>query len=88
MDSHDFQCKNGPPTYQWTINKTFCLYENPFMKIFLNDFIVFSNMDIHFDKLWLCFLKHWEDGISLDCENFTYIVSFGLIIGFIVFEKG
>jgi hypothetical protein len=82
-----FDVKNCPPTYQWTINKTFCLYENSFMKIFLSDFIVFRNMDMHFDKLQLCFLKHWEDGISLDWGNCIYIVSFGLIIGLIIFKE-
>jgi hypothetical protein len=35
-----FGVKNGPPTYQKAITKTFREYLNNFMKIFLDDFIV------------------------------------------------
>jgi hypothetical protein len=35
-----FRVKNGPPTYQKAVTKTFKEYLDNFMKIFLNDFIV------------------------------------------------
>jgi hypothetical protein len=34
----------GPPTYQKAITKTLCEYIDVFMKIFLNDFIIFNDI--------------------------------------------
>jgi hypothetical protein len=42
-----FGVKNGPPTYQRVVTKTFREYLDSFMKIFLDDFIVYSGMDSH-----------------------------------------
>jgi hypothetical protein len=50
-----FGVKNGPPTYQKAITKTFYEYLNNFMKIFLDDFTVYSDMESHLHKLKLCF---------------------------------
>ncbi len=49
--SSSFGLKNGPPTYQCAINKALHEYIDLFMKLFLDDFIVFSTMDMHFNKL-------------------------------------
>jgi hypothetical protein len=46
-----FDVKNGPPTYQYAINKAFHEYIDLFMKLFLDDFIGFSTMNTHFNKL-------------------------------------
>jgi len=50
-----FGLKNGPPTYQRAITKSFCEYIDVFMKIFLDDFIVFSDLSTHLEKLRKCF---------------------------------
>jgi hypothetical protein len=45
-----FGVKNGPPTYQnmfGVITKTFREYLDSFMNIFLDDFIVYNDMDNH-----------------------------------------
>jgi hypothetical protein len=42
-----FGVKNGPPTYYRVVTKTFREYLNSFMKIFLDDFIMYSDMDNH-----------------------------------------
>jgi len=57
------------------------------MKFFLDDFIVYSNMETHLDKLWLCFLKCYEFGISFDLKKCVFMVLFGLILGFIVSKE-
>jgi hypothetical protein len=46
-----FGVKNGPPTYHRVVSKTFKDYLDKFMKFFLDDFIVYSDMDTHIDKL-------------------------------------
>jgi hypothetical protein len=46
-----FGVKNGPPIYQRAIIKAFHEYIDVFMKIFLDDFIVFSDLSTHFKKL-------------------------------------
>jgi hypothetical protein len=42
-----FGVKNGPPTYQRAVTKAFYEYINVFMKILLNDFIVFNDLSTH-----------------------------------------
>ncbi len=46
-----FGVKNGPPTYQRDITKTFKKYLDNFMKIFLDDFIMYSDMKIIYKSL-------------------------------------
>ncbi len=83
-----FGIKNGPPTYQRIVNKTFHEYIDSFMKIFLEDFIVFNSMEIHLDKLQLYFLKCHEFGISLNTKKCAFIVFVGFILRLIVFKEG
>jgi hypothetical protein len=52
-----FGVKNGPPTLQKIVNKTFKEYLDQFMKIFLDDFTVYNDMESHLMKLRLCFQK-------------------------------
>ncbi len=42
-----FGVKNGPPTYQKVVTKTFRECLDNFMKIFLDDFTVYSDMENH-----------------------------------------
>jgi hypothetical protein len=42
-----FGMKNGPPTFQRTMTKAFRKYFDNVMKIFLDNFIVYSDMEIH-----------------------------------------
>jgi hypothetical protein len=46
-----FGVKNGPPTYQKVVTKAFREYLDIFMKIFLDDFIVYSDMESHLHNL-------------------------------------
>jgi len=50
-----FVIKNGPPTYQKIVTKTFKEYLDNFMKIFVNDFTMYSDMESYLQKLRLCF---------------------------------
>jgi hypothetical protein len=51
-----FGVKNGPPTYQKTLTKTFREYMEIFMKIFQDDFMVYSDME-SFAKAHIMFSK-------------------------------
>jgi hypothetical protein len=42
-----FGVKNGQPTYQRVVTKAFHEYIDVFMKIFLNDFTIFSDFSTH-----------------------------------------
>jgi hypothetical protein len=83
-----FGVKNGPPTYQRAVTKAFCEYIDVFMKIFLDDFIVFNDLSTHFEKLKKCFLKCREFGISLTPNKCAFIVFSRTILGFIVSKEG
>ena len=46
-----FGLKNAPPTYQRIVNQIFKDYLNDFMKLFLDDFSVYSDVATHLPKL-------------------------------------
>jgi len=52
-----FGVKNGPPTFQRAISKAFKEYLDQFMKIFLDDFTICSDMENCLMKFKLCFQK-------------------------------
>ncbi len=83
-----FGVKNGPPTYQRVVTKTFKEYLDNFMKIFLNDFIVYSDMESHLQKLRLCFQKCRKYGISLNLEKCAFMLFSRMILGFIISKEG
>ncbi len=57
------------------------------MKIFLNDFMVYSDMENHL-QIRLCFQKCKEYGISLNPDKCAFMVFSGMIFGFIVSKEG
>jgi hypothetical protein len=82
-----FGLKNVPPTYQWVVNTTFKGYLGVFMKLFLDDISVFSDLNTHLTKLQLCFDKCKEFGISLNLEKLMFFVHLGIILGYVVFRE-
>jgi len=83
-----FGVKNGPSTFQKIVSTTFKKYLNRFMKIFLDDFIVYNDLKGQLLKLKLCFQKCREYRISLDLNKCAFMVFSGLILGFIVSKEG
>jgi hypothetical protein len=69
------------------VTKVFCEYIDVFMKIFLDDFIVFTDLPTHLEKLRKCFLKCREYGISLNLDKCAFMVCFGLF-GIHSFQRG
>jgi hypothetical protein len=61
-----FGVKSGPPTFQIAVSKAFREYLDQFMKIFLDDFIIYSDTENHLMKLKLWFQKCKEYIISLN----------------------
>ncbi len=58
------------------------------MKIFLDDFIGFSDVSTHLEKLKKCFLKCRKYGISLNIEKCAFMVCSRTILGFIDSKEG
>jgi hypothetical protein len=58
------------------------------MKIFLDDFTIFSDMSTHLEKLKKCFLKCRKNGINLNLDKCAFMVCSGTILGFIVSKEG
>ncbi len=82
-----FGVKNGPPNYQRVLTKTFCECIHVFMKIFLDDFTIFSNMSTHLEKLNI-FFKCKEYGINLNRNKCAFMVCSKIILRFIVSKEG
>ncbi len=59
-----------------------------FMKIFLDDFIIFNDLSTHLEKLNKCFIKCREFGISLNFDKCAFMVFSRTILRFIVSKKG
>jgi hypothetical protein len=93
MESHltlvmPFGIKNGPPTYQRAVIKAFHKYIDVFLKIFLDNFIVFSDLSTHLKKLKKCFLKCREFGINMNLDKCAFMMFSRTILGFMVSKKG
>jgi hypothetical protein len=58
------------------------------MKIFLDDFMMYSDMESHLQKLKLCFQKCREYGNSLNPDKCAFMVFLRMVLGFIVFKEG
>ncbi len=58
------------------------------MKLFLDDFSMFSDLDTHLPKLQLCFDKCRKFGISLNLEKCMFIVHSYIILGYVVSKEG
>jgi hypothetical protein len=54
------------------------------MKIFMDDFTMYGDMESHLEKLILCFQKCKEHGISLNLDKCAFMVFLGMILGFII----
>jgi hypothetical protein len=50
--------------------------------------MVFNDLDTHLSKLQKCFKKCWEYGIGLNPKKCVFMVSSGMILGFIVSKEG
>jgi hypothetical protein len=83
-----FGVKNGPPTFQKAINRTFRKNLDQFMKIFLDDFMVYNDMESHLMKLILYCKKCKEYKINLNLYKCAFMVFSRLILGFIVSKEG
>jgi len=83
-----FGVKNGPPTYQRVVTKTLRKYLDNFMKIFLGDFTMYSDMENHFQKFRLCFQKCRKHDISLNPNKCAFMVFSGMILGFVISKEG
>jgi hypothetical protein len=58
------------------------------MKIFLDDFIVYTDMENHMQKFKLCSQKCKKYGISLNLNKCAFMVFLGMILAFIVSKEG
>jgi hypothetical protein len=57
------------------------------MKIFLDDFTVFSDLSTHLEKIRKCFFKCREYGISLNLEKCAFMVCSRTILRFIISKE-
>jgi hypothetical protein len=79
-----FGLKNVSPIYQRMASKAFKDYLDDFMKLFLDDFIVFNDLHTHLSKIWRCFEKCQEYGINFNPKKCAFTIFSGMILRFIV----
>ncbi len=79
-----FELKNAPLTYQQAMNTTFKDYFGMFMKLFLDDFNMFNDMNTQLIKLQLCFAKCKKFSIRLNLEKCMFFMHSDIILGYVV----
>ncbi len=82
-----FGFKNAPPTYQRVVNKAFKDYLDDFMKLFLDDFMIFNDLNTHLSKLRKCFKKCREYEISFNPKKCAFMVLLNMVLRFIVSKE-
>jgi hypothetical protein len=58
-----------------------------FMKLFLDDFNMFNDLDTHLPKLWLCFDKCKKFDINFNPKKCMFMVHLGVILGYVVSKE-
>jgi hypothetical protein len=76
-----FGVKNGPRTFQIVVNKAFREYLDRFMKMLLDDFTFYNDMESHLMKLGLCFQECKKYRLNLNWKKCAFMVFLGLIHG-------
>jgi hypothetical protein len=69
-----FGVKNGPPTFQRAINIAFREYLDQFMKTFLDEFMVYNDMESHLMEFKLCFQKCRKYRTNLNSEKRAFLL--------------
>jgi hypothetical protein len=59
-----------------------------FIKLILDDFSIYNDMDNHLEKLKLVFEKCLEYGLSINLEKSAFTATSGSLLGHIVCEAG
>jgi hypothetical protein len=81
-----FGLKIVPPTFQQVVSTTFKDYIGVFMKLFLDDFNMFNDLNTHLTKLQLCFDKCVI--ISLNHKKCMFLMHSSIILGYEVSKEG
>ena len=74
----------APTTFQRGMMKIFIDYLNKFMKVFLDDFIVYGTKDDHIEHLEKCLIKCRENGVSLNPEKCYFCINSGRLLWHVV----
>jgi hypothetical protein len=69
------------------LTRRFRKYLDFSMNFFLDDFIIFNDMESHLLKLWKCFETRKEFGIHINLKKCIFLVFSGMILGFIISKE-
>ena len=83
-----FTHKATPTTFQWTIMEIFEEFIPRFMKVFLDNFAVFSLTGQHLECLRKCLQCCRDTNLKLNPAKCAFAVSDGRLIGQIVSKHG
>ena len=83
-----FGLKNAPPTYQRIINHIFKDYLNDFMKLFLDDVSVYSDIATHLPKRRLIFERCRQYSVNLNPDKCFFYIPSGVLLGYIICQAG
>ena len=73
-----------PATFQRGMMMIFVEYLDKFMKVFLDDFIVYGNKEDHIEHLEKCLIKCRKNGVSLNPKKCYFCLNSRRILGHLV----
>jgi cleavage and polyadenylation specificity factor subunit 1 len=88
LDGDAIWCQKWATNISKSSQRDFKKYLYHFIKIFLDDFIIYSDMESHLMKLKLCFQNCKKYKIRLNLEKCVFMVFSRLILGSIVSKEG
>ena len=83
-----FGSKNGPPSFNFVAHKVFEPYLWDFMRVCVDDFLVFGTKDQHLVHLKLCFDGCRLFNMDLNPYKSVLAVKSGILLGHVVSNEG
>ena len=83
-----FGLKTAPITFQRVVQEIFAEYIPAFMKVFLDDFAVYSCKSEHFEHLRLCLEQCRKGRLSLNLAKCAFGATSGTLLGHIINQEG
>jgi hypothetical protein len=83
-----FGMKNAPAIFSRVVVTTFKEFIHKFLKVYLDDWTVFSLLKYHIEVLMLMLDRCRQCHISLNSKKFIFCVPFGILLDHVVCKHG
>ena len=83
-----FGLKNAPVVFSRVVMEAFKEFIHKFLEVYLDDWMVFILLQDHIEVLWLMLDRCRKCHISLNLKKCIFLAPFGILLGYVVCNKG